>query len=163
MARSPRVPPPPGSPRHGKRCTYTAYHCRCPLCTEANRIGCEQAKRKREQRSLAPDDPRHGDPSTYTNWGCRCQPCTTAQTERCRPYQKVYQQRHREELTEKRRQARADRGQLAADDPRHGTSAGYHYWQCRCDACRAFASAENRAVHERRKLNGRQRKEGTGR
>ena len=26
--------------------------------------------------------------------------------------------------------------QLAADDPRHGTTNAYDNWKCRCDACR---------------------------
>lgn len=151
MPLRPKFPPPPGDPRHGRRYVYVNYHCRCDLCTVANRIGCEEAKERRYARGLAPDDPRHGHPSTYTNWGCHCQPCTTAQTERCKPYQRRWQALNRVEINERNRARRARRRELAVDDPRHGTSAGYHYWNCRCVACRAFASAESKAGYERRK------------
>lgn len=149
--RSRTAPPPPGDPRHGRRYLYTNYHCRCPLCTEANRVGCAEAKARRAQRTLAPDDPRHGDASTYSNWGCRCKPCTDAQTERCKPYQRKWYRLNRVEINEKQRERRAMRRELAPDDPRHGTSTGYHYWACRCPACVGFSSAENKANYQKRK------------
>ncbi len=39
--------------------------------------------------------------------------------------------------------------ELAADDPRHGTSVGYTYHRCRCDACRTFQREYLRSYRKR--------------
>lgn len=50
----------------------------------------------------------------------------------------------------------ADRpGELAADDPRHGTPNGYGNLGCRCDACRSAHAAAHAAYIKRQRVAGR--------
>ena len=64
---------------HGCTATYDSG-CRCPDCTEANRLKAVRTRQDRARRLRAdPSLAEHGQQATYCNWGCRCLPCSTAQ------------------------------------------------------------------------------------
>lgn len=47
---------------------------------------------------------------------------------------------------ERRLKVKRERGQIAPDDPRHGTRNAYCYLKCRCPRCRAANSAYARSA-----------------
>ena len=63
--------------KHGRRSTYVALRCRCPLCRQAN------ADYQRQLRSVVrlpvPDGQPHGAHDTYLQYGCRCVACRRTQ------------------------------------------------------------------------------------
>lgn len=62
---------------HGKYSTYVGG-CRCPECTEANRLyHTAQRARRRANPALA-DAAGHGKATTYANYSCRCDACRAA-------------------------------------------------------------------------------------
>lgn len=114
--------------------TPSAYNrgCRCPECTEVQRVRMAASRERMYAQGLPEDDPRHGRYSTYVNWGCRCEACTKAQYVVVRNYIG---------RTKEERRAR-----ITPDDPRHGTDTFYSYHGCRCERCTA-AHTEYRRKH----------------
>lgn len=51
----------------------------------------------------------------------------------------------RRAASEAHRQLIASKTGLPPGDPRHGTTAGYSYWRCRCPECTAANTAASRA------------------
>jgi len=51
--------------------------CRCPACTDANRLGNLRLRMRRYVARAAGEEvpAPHGSVSAYTNHGCRCDPC----------------------------------------------------------------------------------------
>lgn len=70
--------------KHGTRYVYVNYDCRCPDCTEANRVYCKGARQRRSKM----EPPEHGTVSSYRNYVCRCGPCTKANSDACKEYQR---------------------------------------------------------------------------
>lgn len=73
-----------GHSAHGTWLGYAWRYCRCPDCTEAQRL----YQRQKMDNRLPHLAPEHGKYTTYSNWGCRCTPCTEANTIKCKEYRK---------------------------------------------------------------------------
>jgi hypothetical protein len=68
---------------------YSAYRhgrCRCPVCTETQRMRMAAFRARAFAQGLPPGDPRHGTDSAYSNYGCRCPACVRTHSQRMREY-----------------------------------------------------------------------------
>lgn len=105
------------SVQHGTSSGYNYHKCRCDKCkaykAEHYKIYREKAK---ERFKLNPEKFEHGKESTY-NAGCGCELCTNVVRTKV-----------------KKTKNKALTKTVPAN--KHGTNAGYDYWQCRCKACK---------------------------
>lgn len=67
---------------------------------------------------------RHGEYSTYSNGRCGCQRCKAAFAAKMRS---LRQARHAERINVN--------GRLIHPNATHGTTTGYVYYGCQCEAC----------------------------
>lgn len=103
--------------------------------------------------SLTANDPRHGSYNGYHNHGCRCGPCTTANTAyyREKAYDKDVCDRCGNLKNRKAEICQACRNvEISAPHGSETRYRGKNGAPCRCDLCRAAASA---ARKERRHAN----------
>lgn len=103
------------------------------------------------RRTLTPDDPRHGTYNGYNNFRCRCEPCRNAAKEWRISYGMNDYYR---EWTHRTGRAKPRAEHLAEIEPPHGTESRYSNkkWRCRCDECRAAATAAKRARRARSRI-----------